>query len=109
MRLIRPIFLALALAFSSLAHAATLDLSTATIVDLNAAFKAGLTSEKLTEAYLARIAAYDKQGPTINSVITLNPNAVAEAKALDAERKAGKIRGPLHGIAIVLKDNIDTF
>jgi amidase len=87
-----------------------LDLTTATIAELNAAFAKGtLTSEKLTEFYLARIAAYDKQGPVINAVITLNAKALAQAKALDAERKAGKVRGPLHGIPIVLKDNVDTF
>src|SRR5882757_1579016 len=101
--------LALALTFAPASHAATLDLDTATIADVQAAFKSGgLTSEKLTEAYLARVAAYDKQGPAINAVITLNPNALAEAKALDAERKAGKVRGPLHGIPIVLKDNYNT-
>src|SRR3954471_13071959 len=109
MRFIRPVLFALAFFSCSLIHAATLDLSTATIADLNAAFKAGLTSEKLTAAYLARIAAYDKQGPAINTVITLNSKALDEAKALDAERKAGKIRGPLHGVPIVLKDNFDTY
>jgi amidase len=57
---------------------------------------------------IARIAAYDKQGSTINAVISLNPNALSEARALDAERKAGNIRGPLHGIPIVLKDNFNT-
>ena len=87
-----------------------LRLEDATIADLNAAFKKGtLTSEKLTEMYLARIAAYDQQGPTLNTVIASNPHALAEARALDAERKAGKVRGPLHGIPIVLKDNFDTF
>ncbi len=92
------------------AHAAPINLYTATIADLNAGFKAGtLTSEKLTQAYLARIAAYDKKGPTINTVITLNSKALEQAKALDAERKAGKIRGPLHGIPVILKDNFDTF
>ena len=104
--------LAVALTFTSfvpMAFAATLDLTTATIADVQTAFKAGLTSEKLTAAYLARVAAYDKAGPSINSIITLNPKALAEAKALDAERAAGKIRGPLHGIPVVLKDNIDTF
>ena len=86
-----------------------LDLATATIADLQAAMSKGtLTAEKLTENYLARMAAYDKQGPTLNTVITANPKALAQAKALDAERKAGKVRGPLHGIPIVLKDNIDT-
>src|SRR5882724_496709 len=105
--------LLLALAFASaplLTRATELNLATATIADLeNAMEKGALTSEKLTELYLARIAAYDKQGPTLNTVITLNPKALAEAKALDAERKAGKVRGPLHGIPIVLKDNYDTF
>jgi amidase len=92
------------------APALELDLYTATIADVNAAFKAGsLTSEKLTAAYLARIDAYDQKGPKINTVITLNPKALTEAKALDAERKAGKVRGPLHGIPVVLKDNFDTY
>ena len=86
------------------------DLANATIADLNAAFRNGtLTAERLTEAYLARIAAYDKQGPNINAFIALNPNALSEARALDAERKAGKVRGPLHGIPIVLKDNFNTY
>lgn len=90
------------------AHA--LDVESATIADIDAAFAKGtLTSEKLTEIYLARIAAYDKQGPALNAVMTPNPNALAEAKALDAERRAGKVRGPLHGIPIVLKDNYNTF
>jgi amidase len=85
------------------------DLANATIADLNAAFARGtLTAEALTELYLARIAAYDKQGPAINAVIALNPKALADARALDAERRAGKIRGPLHGIPIVLKDNFNT-
>ncbi|HEY0947552.1 MAG TPA: amidase family protein [Opitutaceae bacterium] len=107
-RLARLVLTSLLLAASPL-RAATLDLTSATIADLQAAMAEGtLTSEKLTGHYLARIAAYDKQGPTINAVITLNPHALDEAKALDAERKAGKIRGPLHGVPIVLKDNIDT-
>lgn len=101
--------LAVTVAFVPLVRAGSLDLKTATIADVQAAFKTGLTSEKLTAAYLARVTAYDKQGPAINAIITLNPKALDEARALDAERKAGKIRGPLHGIPIVLKDNIDTF
>ncbi|HEY9012546.1 MAG TPA: amidase family protein [Devosia sp.] len=92
----------------SVVCAKTFDLATATIADINDAFDAGaLTSEKLLQLYLARIEAYDKQGPKVNCVITLNPNALAEARALDAERKAKGPRSPLHGIPIVLKDLID--
>ncbi len=111
MKIARLLLAALALSQASfLALAADLKLDEATIADVQAAYAKGtLTAEKLTELYLARIAAYDKQGPAINSVITVNPKALAEAKALDAERKAGKIRGPLHGIPVALKDNIDTF
>lgn len=86
-----------------------ISLDSATVADLDAAFKAGtLTSEKLVRLYLARIAAYDKQGPKINAVITLNPKALEIARALDVERKAKGPRSPLHGIPIVLKDNYDT-
>ncbi|MBL7739267.1 MAG: amidase [Chitinophagaceae bacterium] len=65
-------------------------------------------SEQLTQLYLARIEAIDKNGPKLNSVIEINPDALAIAKAMDEERKAGKIRGPLHGIPVLIKDNIDT-
>jgi amidase len=107
----RGLTYALALSLAAQATgAATLNLATASIADIDAAYATGkLSAETLTKAYLARIAAYDKSGPAINAVITLNPKALAEAKALDAERKAGKVRGPLHGIPIVLKDNYDTF
>jgi len=101
--------IALALGSIAVTQAATINIETATIADINKAFAGGLTSEKLVEAYLKRIDAYDKKGPAINAVITLNPKALELAKTLDAERKAGKIRGPLHGIPIVLKDNFDTF
>ena len=66
-----------------------------------------LTSRALTQAYLDRIASVDKAGPTLNAVIELNPGALKEADAMDAERKAGKVRGPMHGIPVLLKDNID--
>lgn len=69
--------------------------------------KGDLTSHALTQAYLDRIAEIDKAGPRLNSVIELNPDALKEADALDAERKAGKVRGPMHGIPVLLKDNID--
>jgi amidase len=94
--------------FAAAVNAASFDLSTATIADINAAMDAGaLSSEKLVGLYLKRIDAYDKQGPKVNSVVTLNKNAVAEARALDAERKTKGRRTPLHGIPIVLKDLID--
>ena len=67
-----------------------------------------LSSESLVRQYLARIAALDKAGPRINSVIELNPEALAIARQLDRERAAGKVRGPLHGIPVLLKDNIAT-
>lgn len=92
-----------------LAAATTFDLTTASIADINAAFDAGaLTSETLTQLFLARIDAYDKQGPKLNAVLRLNPRALDEARALDAERKTKGRRGPLHGIPVLLKDNIDT-
>jgi Asp-tRNA(Asn)/Glu-tRNA(Gln) amidotransferase A subunit family amidase len=86
----------------------TFDLQTATVADINAAIDAGaLSSEKLVHLYLNRIEAYDKKGPKINSVITLNPKALEEARSLDAERNAKGRRSPLHGIPIVVKDLID--
>jgi amidase len=99
------IVLALAPAFAK-----TIDFDSATIADINAALDAGtLTSEKLVEMCLARIAAFDRNGPSLHAVIALNPNALEQARALDAERKAKGRRSPLHGIPVVLKDNYDTF
>ena len=66
-----------------------------------------LTSEALTRAYLDRIAKIDDAGPTLNAVIEINPQAAADAAALDAERKSGKVRGPMHGIPVLIKDNVD--
>src|SRR5262249_24489767 len=66
------------------------------------------SSASLVRHYLARIDAIDQRGPAINSVIELNPDAAAIAAQLDAERKSGKLRGPLHGIPVMIKDNIDT-
>jgi amidase len=92
------------------AGASQLNIATASVADLQAAFADGsLSSEQLVRAYLARLDAYDKKGPTINTVITLNAKALDEARQRDAERKAGKLRGPLHGIPVVLKDNYNTF
>ena len=84
-------------------------LSSATIEDLNEAFDAGtLTSERLVEMYLARIAAYDQAGPALNAVLALNAVAIETARALDTERREQGPRSPLHGIPVVLKDNVDT-
>lgn len=67
-----------------------------------------LTSRSITEKYLKRIAAIDKAGPKLNAVIELNPDALNIADAMDNERAAGKVRGPMHGIPVLIKDNIDT-
>jgi hypothetical protein len=76
---------------------------------LAAAMAAGdETSERLTRRALARIAAVDRAGPTLRSVLAVNPDALAQARALDAERRAGRLRGPLHGVPVVVKDNIET-
>jgi amidase len=80
----------------------------ASIASLQQQMAAGsVSSRTLTQAYLDRIAAIDDAGPRLGAVIETNPDALKEADALDAERKAGKLRGPLHGIPVLLKDNID--
>jgi amidase len=85
------------------------ELDEKTIADLQEAMKSGgLTARSIADKYLSRIAAIDKQGPRLNSVIELNPEAPAAADALDAERKSKGPRGPMHGIPILIKDNIDT-
>ncbi len=67
-----------------------------------------ITSRQLTAMYLKRIEEVDKSGAAINSVIEVNPDALSIAEALDKERKSGKVRGPLHGIPVLIKDNINT-
>jgi amidase len=80
----------------------------ATVEDVHAAYKSGqLTSRQLVQLYLNRIDAYDKKGPNLNSVISVNPNALEEADRLDAAFKASGLVGPLHGIPVMLKDMID--
>jgi amidase len=85
------------------------DLDRATILDLQAAMKARrITSEDLVRTYVDRIELYDLGPAKLNSVRAVNPGAVAQARALDAERRRGKVRGPLHGIPVLLKDNVGT-
>jgi len=102
--------LVVALALSlSIATAAKYDVEEKTLTDMQAALtKGAVSSEDLVEAYIERIEAIDRAGPTLQSVLSLNPNALKDARARDAERRAGKIRGPLHGIPILVKDNIET-
>jgi amidase len=81
----------------------------ASITELQSAMTDGrVTSVDLVDAYLARIKAYDHSPPALNAMVRLNPRARADAEALDAERNAGRVRGPLHGIPIILKDNYGT-
>ena len=84
-------------------------LEEATVADLQARMASGeLSATRITELYLERIAMVDRAGPTINSVLVTNPDAISLAARADSERAAGKVRGPLHGIPVLLKDNIDT-
>jgi amidase len=85
------------------------DLDELTVADLQDGMSSGLfTARTLVEKYLRRIDEIDRRGPTLNSVIELNPDAFTIADTLDLERKAKHLRGPMHGIPILLKDNLDT-
>ena len=105
----RTLIGSIALAAGALAAPPAFEFEEATVGDLQKRMAAGsLTAHELTARYLERIAAIDKRGPALNSVIELNPDALPIASALDAERKAKGPRGPLHGIPVLIKDNIDT-
>lgn len=105
MKIIRFVLLALV----AVTARAEVSIAEASIADLQAEMSAGrLTSASLTAAYLQRIAELDQAGPRLNSVIELNPDAAAIAAERDAERRAGTLRGPLHGIPVLVKDNLDT-
>lgn len=103
-----------ALALSILAACATVsggsyNVEERSVAELQADMTSGaVTSEQLVRAYLARIDQIDRNGPTLNSVLSLNPNALEQARALDAERAAGHVRGPLHGVPVLIKDNIES-
>jgi amidase len=112
---IRNLFLAALLALSLASgqsgaqNAIPTEHNEATVAQLQAEMASGrLTSEELTEEYIARIIALDQNGPGVNAVIELNPDALAMARNADRMRKQGHVLGPLHGIPVLLKDNIDT-
>lgn len=88
----------------------TFKLIEATVEDITKAFEfEALTAEQLVQLYLNRIETYEDSGPTLNSITTVNPKALEVAKQLDEERRSGEARSSLHGIPVLLKDNIDTF
>ena len=84
------------------------EVAEATILELQGAMQEGqVTSAELVDLHLARIRAYDRDGPALNAIVRMNPLAREQAEALDAERAAGTVRGPLHGIPVLMKDNYD--
>ena len=96
-------------AFETKSSAGSFGLDEITVAELQEGMTSGrFTAHSITEKYLERIEAIDKHGPAINSVIEVNPDALSIAKELDKERKQKHLRGPLHGIPVLLKDNIDT-
>jgi amidase len=94
---------------TSAAHAPSDAVEELSLADIAAAFADGrMTSQQLTQSYLARIDKLDRRGPNLRSVIETNPRALDIASALDAERKARGSRGPLHGVPVLIKDNVET-
>jgi len=99
----------LAAAEALAAAPAEFDPAEKTIAELSAAQAQGRASaESLTQGYLRRIERYDRRGPALRAVLAVNPQALAAARALDVERRAGRVRGPLHGIPLLIKDNVET-
>src|SRR5215510_924040 len=100
---------ALDISTANIAPPPAFELDELTIAELQAGLTSGkYTAHSLVRKYFDRIDAIDKRGPAINSVIELNPDALSIATDLDKERKAKGSRGPLHGIPVLIKDNIDT-
>jgi amidase len=107
----RSLLLAITMISAAQAQVQTgpIDLTGRTLTDLAAQLQQGhLTSRQITQWYLDRIAALDRQGPKIQAVIAINPDALDDARLADDERRAGHLRGPLHGLPILVKDNIET-
>ncbi len=106
------LFVGIAALWAPLSHgqsSAPFQIMEATIGQIHAGYKSGkLTARQLVQGYLDRIKAYDQQGPKINCIITLNPNALQEADRLDQQYKRSGPAGPLHGIPVLVKDEIDT-
>ena len=109
MKLLVRVGMLAACALAVAAAQAPFALEEATIATLQQRMAAGQdTARSLAEQYLARIDAIDRRGPTLHSIIETNPDALTIADRLDAERRGGRTRGPLHGIPVLLKDNIAT-
>jgi amidase len=107
--LLRALLLGAVIVTAVPAAAKTVAVEEMSIDRLQAMMAAGRTSSvAITRAYLARIAAMDRKGPGLRSVIATNPDALRQATALDAERRSGRVRGPLHGVPVLIKDNIET-
>lgn len=105
----RRIFLAACAAGAAAAQLSSFELDEIGIAELGEGLRRGKwTSTRLVELYLQRIAALDRSGPELRAVLALNPDAEAAARQADRERKSGRMRGPLHGVPILIKDNIET-
>jgi Asp-tRNA(Asn)/Glu-tRNA(Gln) amidotransferase A subunit family amidase len=111
MMVVRPLAAIVLLAFGAaqLPQFSTFRIEESTIADIHAAMKAGqLTCRELVQQYLRRIDAFDKNGPALNAIVLVNPNALPEAEALDARYKQSGPAGPLHCIPTIVKDNFET-